>query len=114
MPPSTAPSDDPRNDRTFTHQRTVFSVSASMVGVCLTAIALILVYEKLSAPRLVSRVLLSVDALIFLLGAILAFLSLRAQVDRRRSPLGEVAEVAVLLGLVVMTLSCALLVLTMA
>jgi len=105
--------DSATDERAFMHQRTVFSVSSAMVGVCLTAIALIMVYERLSMARAVSRVLLAVDALVFLIGALLSFFALHALVRGQRSSVHVLADVAVLLGLLLMTLVCALLVLTM-
>jgi hypothetical protein len=102
------------DDRAFTHQRTVFAVSTGMVGVCLTAISLILVVERLSALRTLSRVVLGVDALVFLGAAFLSFTTMRSHVRGVESRLYPFADLAMLLGLVLAVVVCLVLVFTIA
>jgi hypothetical protein len=105
--------DEHGRERAFSHQRTLFATSAAMVGVCLTAIGLILVVERLSSVRTLSRVLLGVDSLVFLVATFLSFLAMRATVRDRTSRLHAAAEAAVLLGLIGVVLVCLILVFTL-
>jgi hypothetical protein len=99
--------------RAFAHGRTVFLVCATMVGVCLTASALIRVVEASGTLRAVSRFLIAADALVFLVGAVVSFLNSRALVHGRRTSLLFVADAATFLGLVGTVVVCCTLVLTM-
>lgn len=96
------------------HQRTLFGTAATMVGVCLTAIGLILVVERLSSVRMVSRVVLGVDSFIYLAAAMLSFGAMRSYVRGRPSRLGEAADVVMLLGLIATVVVCAILLFTLA
>ena len=55
-----------RDDELFWHRLTIFSVSAGMVGVCLTGIGLFRVVTRLGAVQSLGDELMSVDALLFL------------------------------------------------
>ena len=109
----------PRDDeavwllRAHAHERTVFTVCATMVGVCLTAIGLIRMVEQFGTLRALSRVVLAVDALVFLVGALLSFASLRALVAGRWSRLLPLADAAMLLGLGGIVAVCFILVFTL-
>ncbi len=96
------------------HQRTLFATSSAMVGVCLTAIGLLLVVEKLSSVRAVSRVILCVDALVFLAASLLSFNVMRSHVRGESSRLQNVADVTMLLGLIGTAVACLTLILTLA
>lgn len=109
-----SPATDASPDRAFMHQRTLFGTSATMVGVCLTAIGLVLVVERLSRVRTLSRLLLGIDSILFLGTAILSFWAMRAHVRGEGSRLGDAASVAMLLGLFVTVVVCLTLVLTLA
>jgi hypothetical protein len=110
-PPS---QDADRLGRAFAHERTVFVVCATMVGVCLTAIGLIRVVELSGAIRALSRGVLAVDALVFLVGALFSFAALRLLVRGRDSWLLSAADAAMLLGLVGIVVVCFTLVFSMA
>jgi hypothetical protein len=101
-------------ERAFNHQRTVFSVSTGMVGVCLTAISLIRVVENLSAIRSLSRIVLGADSLVFLVAAFLSFVTMRSHVRGRPNRLHRFADATVLLGLLGAVVVCLLLVFTLA
>jgi hypothetical protein len=103
-----------RLGRAFAHERTVFIVCASMVGVCLTGIGLIRIVERFGPLRTLSRWLLAVDALVFMVGALLSFAALRTLVLGRWSRFLPVADGAMLLGLVVIVVVCFTLVFTLA
>lgn len=100
--------------RAFAHERTVFAVCASMVGVCLTAIGLIRIVERVGMLRTLSRVVLAVDAVVFLAGALLSFAALRELVAGRSSRFVSLADAAMLLGLVGIVVVCFILVFTVA
>jgi hypothetical protein len=99
--------------RAFDHERTVFTVCASMVGVCLTAIGLIRVVENFGAIRTLSRIALAVNALVYLLAALFSFAAMRSHVRGRPSPLVPIADAAMLLGLIGTVLVCFALVFTL-
>jgi hypothetical protein len=101
-------------ERAFNHQRTVFTVSTGMVGVCLTAISLIRVVENLSALRSLSRFVLGADSLVFLAAALLSFITMRSHVRGRQSGLQRIADVTMLLGLLGAVVVCLVLVFTLA
>lgn len=69
--------------RFLTHLLTVLSVSAGMVGVCLTAIGLIGVMKSLSRVETIVDDLLAVAAMIFMVAAFLSFLGMRTNLTRR-------------------------------
>jgi hypothetical protein len=95
------------------HNNTVFAASTGMVGVCLTAIGLILVVEHLSSVRTMSRVVLGVTSFVFLVTALLSFFAMKAHVRGQRSPMEAAADVTMLLGLLGSVLACVTLVFTL-
>jgi hypothetical protein len=113
-PPLPSRGEEDRSRLAFTHQRTVFAVSTGMVGVCLTAISLILVVEKLSALRTLSRIVLGCDSLVFLTAALTSFIAMRSFVHGRTSRLHWVADATMLVGLVLAVVVCFALVFTIA
>ena len=69
--------------RFLTHLLTVLSVSAGMVGVCLTAIGLIGVMKSLSRVETVVDDLLAISAMLFMVTAVLSFLGMRTNLTKR-------------------------------
>jgi hypothetical protein len=108
------PAEDVGLGRTFAHERTVFIVCATLVGVCLTGGGLIRVAEGAGPLRNLSRFLLAVDALVFLVGALASFAVSRALAGGHRTRLQPVADAAMLLGLVGIVAVCFTLLLTIA
>jgi hypothetical protein len=106
-------SDEVRLGRASVHTTTVFIVSASMVGVCLTAASLIRIVERGGTLRVLSRSVLAIDSLVFLAGALVSLVVSRTIVGGHRSPLLPVAEGAVFLGLVGVVVVCITLALTL-
>jgi hypothetical protein len=86
----------------------IFSVSAQMVGVCLTVIGLFRVIVRLKNVDSVADNVLAVDAAGFLVACLLAYASLRSGERRRRRALERAADVAFAAALGVMTAVCAL------
>ena len=73
------PEDD---DRIYTHMLTLLSVSAAMVGVCLTAIGLVSVIEAISKVEHVVEDMLAVASIIFSMVTLLSFLGIRTRIRR--------------------------------
>ena len=72
------PSSD--DDRIYTHLLTLLSVSAAMVGVCLTAVGLVSVIEALNKWEGWVDDLLAVGSLVFSLVTLLSFLGIRTRI----------------------------------
>ena len=62
----------------------IFSVSAGMVGVCLTVIGLIAIMQQLQKVDTLADNLLAIDAFGYLAACLLAYLALRSRGSRRR------------------------------
>ena len=84
----------------------IFSVSAGLVGVCLTVIGLVRIVQELQDLDTLADDLLAVDALGFLGSCLLAYLALRAQ-GRRRTRLESWADGVFMVSLCVMVAACA-------
>jgi len=88
----------------------VLSVSAGMVGVCLTSIGILkLVVMHKNALGQWCDDLLAVTSLIFLCASIVSFQVIKSPVGRRKCRLASVADTLFVIGLVVMVVVCALL-----
>jgi hypothetical protein len=68
------------DDRIFSHLLTLLSVSAAMVGVCLTAIGLVSVIEALKNVEGLVDDLLALGTLIYSLVTLLSFLGIRTRI----------------------------------
>jgi hypothetical protein len=80
----------------------IFSVSAGLVGVCLTVIGLFRLIGGSSQLRSWADELLAIDAFAFMLSCLLAYLALRSRSSSRRNLLERFADVIFLLGLAAM------------
>jgi hypothetical protein len=98
-----------RDDELFWHRLTIFSVSAGMVGVCLTGIGLFRVVTRLGAVQSLGDELMSVDALLFLTSAALSFLSMRGRGRFEHPALMVLVDVSFFLALCLMVAVCGLL-----
>ena len=85
----------------------VFSVSAAMVGVCLTAIGILRLVAAQTKVQTLGDDLLAVDAILFVLICNLAFWSFKTKVPMRRRRLRFVVDVLFLLALSGMAGICA-------
>jgi hypothetical protein len=91
-----SPSD---NEHAFTHTLTVFSVSAGMIGVCLTAIGLVQILAHAKRVESLCDDLIVIDAMVFGVSALLGFRGLRRFV-RHQVPLSnELMDWSFLTGL---------------
>jgi hypothetical protein len=68
-----------------------------MVGVCLSAVGLVLVVERLSSLRTLSRVVLGIDSLVFRAAALLSFHAMRSHVRGSWSRAHTMADVAIVI-----------------
>lgn len=80
----------------------ILSVSAGLVGVCLTVIGLFRVVVRSQNVDSIADNLLALDALLFLVACFLAYLALRAGTTARGRRLERVADVVFLAGLTMM------------
>ena len=71
------------DDRNYSHLLTLLSVSAAMVGVCLTAIGLVSVIKALNEVEHVVDELLAISTILFSCVTMLSFLGIRTPIRRR-------------------------------
>lgn len=84
----------------------LFTVSAAMVGVCLTVIGLIRVVITVGRIDTLADDLLAADALLFVLSCFTAYWALRSRLKRRMRRLERIADAIFLLAMVLMTVIC--------
>jgi hypothetical protein len=102
--------DDKQREHATTHQITVFSVSAGMVGACLTAISLILVIKNLATFRTWCDVIFVVDMLLFLGASLLSYIAFRLDFRGPWRFCHLTADVLILVGMALMVVTSCLLV----
>jgi multisubunit Na+/H+ antiporter MnhF subunit len=81
----------------------IFSVSAGMVGVCITVIGLFRVVSRSAHVDSIADNLLAVDAVVFLASCFLAYLALRARTQRLVRRFEQVADYLFLAGLTMLS-----------
>lgn len=86
----------------------ILSVSATMVGVCLTVIGLVRVADELSKVRSITDNVVAIDAVLFLAAAVCAYASVRSADPKQRLVLERIADSVFLAALVGMTAVCGL------
>jgi len=86
----------------------IFSVSAGLVGVCLTVIGLFRLFRQPGEMQSVADNLVAVDAMLFLFACLLAYLALRSDRERRWRRLERLADALFLMGIFGMVLISAL------
>lgn len=91
----------------------IFSVSATLVGVCLTVIGIFRAITELKNFNTVGDNILALDALIFLVACILAYTSLRTADKKRRRRLERIADLFFVGGLLLMVIVCSLITYTL-
>jgi hypothetical protein len=97
------------DDRVYAHLLTILSVSAAMVGVCLTAIGLVSVIEALNKVEVLVDDLLAVGTMLFSLVTLLSFLGIRTRIRRTWSKYMVLLDVLFCLGIFAMVLASLLL-----
>lgn len=88
----------------------IFSVSATLVGVCLTVIGILKISFRIARVVTYSDDLLALDALLFLVSCSLAFSALRLRKRKRQRLLEMLAENVFFLALALMVFVCAVIV----
>src|SRR6187551_2090601 len=101
------PSSD--DDRIYTHLLTLLSVSAAMVGVCLTAVGLVSVIEALNKLEGWVYDLLAVGSLLFSIVTLLSFLGIRTRIRKVWPRYILVLDVLFCLGIATMVVASFLL-----
>jgi len=96
-------------DRLYAHLVAVLSVSAGMVGVCLTAISLIGVMKSLSKLETMVDDLLVVSSLLFMLCTALSFLGMRTNLPIKWRGFAWTLDVFFFLGLMALVVACVML-----
>ena len=86
----------------------IFSVSAALLGVCLTVIGLFKLYTHIVELQTYGDELLAIDAVLFLISCLLSYWALRVRARRRMLGLEIVADVVFLIALCLMALICGL------
>lgn len=99
------PSPQRREDDLCVH---IFSVSAGLVGVCLTVIGLFRVILRLKNVDSLADNVLAVDALGFMLSCTFAYFGIRSRDLARRRVMEHLADRVFLASLGLMTLVCAM------
>lgn len=88
----------------------IFSVSATLVGVCLTVIGLFHISKRISHIQTYGQEILSVNALLFLLSCIFAYFALIKRKHRRHHLLEKAAERVFFVALTFMVFICGMIV----
>ncbi|MEI6846489.1 MAG: hypothetical protein WCK32_00385 [Chlorobiaceae bacterium] len=86
----------------------IFSVSAAMVGVCLTVIGIIQVVIKTQGATTLVDDFLSIDALLFLISCIFSYWAMRRQGLKRMHQIERIADIIFMIALIFMVVICVL------
>jgi UDP-N-acetylmuramyl pentapeptide phosphotransferase/UDP-N-acetylglucosamine-1-phosphate transferase len=93
-------------EKNHDHRLTLFSVSAGMVGVCLTGVGLIGVVKSIRQMETTVDELLTVSALIFLISTALYFVTLRREDQAKWTLIDHVADAIFFLALTLLLAAC--------
>ena len=86
----------------------VFSISAAMVGVCLTAIGILRLVAAQSKAQTLGDEFLAADAVLFVVVCFLSFWSFKTRKASHRERLRLVVDVLFMFALVIMVSVCAI------
>ena len=86
----------------------IFSVSAALVGVCLTVISVVRVVITATKINTVADDILAADALLFLTSCLLAYSAMRSRTEKRMRVVERAADTVFIIGLLLMAIVCAL------
>ena len=92
----------------------IFSVSAGMVGVCLTVIGIFRAISELKKFDTIGDNVLAIDALIFLGACVFAYFALRSVNIIRKRKMEKIADALFLIGLSLMAIVCIMIAYTLA
>lgn len=97
------------DERIYAHLLTLLSVSAAMVGVCMTAIGLVSVIEALNKVEHMVDDVLAISTLLFSLVTLLSFLGIRTRIRRTWPTFMLVLDVVFCIGIASMVVTSMLL-----
>ena len=86
----------------------IFTVSAAMVGVCLTVIGIIRIVITIRNADTIADDLLAADAVLFLVSCLASYFALRTRSAQRMHRVERFADVVFIVALVVMVFVCGL------
>lgn len=98
------------DDKLHDHLLNIISVSAGMLGVCLTAVGLIGVIKATAEIETLCDEVLAVTSFVYLGVAIIAFIALRTPLRKRAIGVTLVVDVLFCVGLILTAVACGLLV----
>jgi hypothetical protein len=85
----------------------IFSVSAAMVGVCLTVVGIIgIIISNNSEYATIADDLLALDTVVFMVSCLLAYSSLRSPSHVRTRRFQRMADVVFVTGMIAMATAC--------
>ena len=84
----------------------IFTVSAAMVGVCLTVIGLLHVFMAVRKVDTIADDLLAINAILFLISCLLAYWALRTRSIKRMHKVERYADTIFIIALVQMVVVC--------
>jgi hypothetical protein len=100
----------PDNDeRIYSHLLTLLSVSAAMVGVCLTAIGLVSVIEALNKVEAIVDDMLAIASVVFSFVTLLSFLGIRTRIRHKWPAYMLLLDVVFCIGILTMVFASLLL-----
>src|SRR3954451_19647998 len=85
----------------------IFTVSAGMVGVCLTVIGVIRIVITLGKADTIADDLLAADAFLFLISCLIAYSALRTRSRGRMHRRERIADAIFIFAMVMMAIICA-------
>ena len=85
----------------------IFTASAALVGVCLTVIGSIRIVVTTTKVGTIADDLLAADATLFMVSCLLSYWALRSRSIHRMHRIEHVADAIFLVGLLLMTVVCA-------
>lgn len=88
----------------------IFSVSATLVGVCLTVIGIVNIISNNKRHETIIDDILAVDAIVFLVCCLLAYFSIKMEDRVKRLKLELVVDKIFLTGIFVMVIICFLII----
>ena len=92
----------------------IFTVSAAMVGVCLTVIGLLRVVISMRRSDTAADNIVSTDAILFLISCLSSYWALRTRSTRRMHRVERFADFVFILAMCLMVFTCVFITLSMA
>lgn len=84
----------------------IFSVSAAMVGVCLTVIGILNIITTFREIDTLGDEITAIDAIIFLVTCIISYAAIKTKERKRKLVLEKISDITFLTGLAMMVIIC--------